>query len=132
MPGEGPDLGLDRHADLGGRVQAQEGVLGVRVVAALGDFGVGPAAGRPALAGLDLGRLEPGHVGGDPELVALGLGGGEDHGLQRDRVGAAELVGAEPAKMTRAPCGWRRIGFLARGQEGQGDQAGRPGLGLRR
>ena len=29
LPGERPDLGLDRHARLAGRVQAQQGVLGV-------------------------------------------------------------------------------------------------------
>ena len=31
--GQGPDLGLDGDADLAGGVQAQEGVLGVRVIA---------------------------------------------------------------------------------------------------
>ena len=37
--------------------------------------------------------------------VALGLGGGEDHGLKRDRVGAVELVGPEAAQVIDAPCG---------------------------
>ena len=64
-----------------------------------GNLGVSPAARRSALAGLDLGRLEPVHVGDDSELVAFGLGGGEDHGLQGDRVGAAEIVGPESAEV---------------------------------
>ena len=57
-PRQGPDLGLDRHADLAGGVQAQQRVLRVRVVAVLRalEVGVGPRAGPvDRVAGLDLG-----------------------------------------------------------------------------
>ena len=50
---------------------------------------------------------------------------------KRDRVGAAQIVGAEAAKMIQRLANGRRIGFLAGGQEGQRDQAGRSRLGLR-
>ena len=60
-----------------------------------------------------------------PQLVALGLGGGEDHGLQPDGVGAAELLGPERRAGTPGPC-WivGRVGLLAGGEQGQGHQAG--------
>ena len=132
-PGQGPDLGLDRHADLGGGVQAEEGVLRVRVVAGLGPLRarIGPGA-RPVdrIARLDLGPLEPVHVGEDPVEVALGLGGGEDHRLERDRIGAVELLGREVPEQVERLAHGRRVGLLARGEQGQGHEAGGAGPGL--
>ena len=130
VPGQRPDFGLDRYPGLAGRIEAEQGVLGIGVVTALRDFRVSPAPGGPSLAGLDLGRFEPAHVGGHPELIAFRLGGREHHGLQRNRIGAPQVLGAEAAKMTQGLANGRRIGFLARGQEGQCDQAGRSRFGL--
>ena len=97
-----PDLGLDGNTDLAGGVQAEKGVLGIRVVAGPGALrvGVGPRA-RPVdrIGRFDLGSFEPGDIVGDPQLVELGLGGGEDHGLKRDRVRALQVVGPEAAKV---------------------------------
>ena len=78
-----------------------------------------------------LGPLQPVDVGDDPQAVALGLGGGEDHGLERDRVGAVELLRAELRGGTSSAC-WivGRVGLLAGGQQGERDQAGRPGRAL--
>ena len=55
-----------------------------------------------AVAGLDLGLLQPVDVGGDPQLVALGLGGGEDHRLEPDGIGAVELLGPKPRRISSA------------------------------
>ena len=130
---QGPDLGLDGHAGLAGGVQAQQGVLRVGVVAVLAalEVGVGPRAGPvDGVAGLDLGALQPVDVGGDPQPVALGVGGGEDHGLEPDGVGAAQVLGPEPAEQLQRPADCRRIGLLAGGHQGERHQAGGAGPGI--
>ncbi len=63
-------------------------------------------------------------------LVPLGLGGGEDHGLEADGVGAAEVLGPELAEQLQRLADRRRIGLLAGGQQGERHQAGRAGPGI--
>src|SRR5208337_1450030 len=130
---QGPDLGPDGHSNLAGRAQAEQGVLTVGVVtglAALG-AGVGPGTGPGnPVSRLDLGRFEPAHVGGDPEHVAVGLGGRVDHSLKCDRVGAVELVGPECAQVIEGFTDGRGFGLLTGGQEGEGHQAGGSGAGI--
>ena len=131
-PRQGPDLGADRDAHLGGGVEREQGILGVRAVAPFVlELGVSPRT-RPvhAVAGLDLGAFEPGDIGGNPKLVALGVGRREDHGLERDRVGALEVFRAVIAEVVECLDDRRRIDRLAGGQEGQRDKARDAGLRL--
>ena len=101
-----PDGRLHGNADFTGGMQPQQGVLGVGIIAgpAALRLGVAPRAG-PGLrvTGLDLGLLEPGDVGSDPQLVLGRVGRRVDHRLQANRIGAVQVVGAEPCAGIRGP-----------------------------
>ena len=68
------------------------------------ELGISPVSG-PELAArvFVLGSLEPIDVGDHPRAVRFGIGGGENHGLKPDRVGAVELLRAEPAEKRQCP-----------------------------
>ena len=57
--------------------------------------------------------------------VALGLGGGEDHGLKRDRVSAVELIGPNCLEELEGLLDHGRVRLSPGGQEGERDQARR-------
>ena len=97
VAGQGPDLGLDRHA---------ASLAAFRPSRAYWVFELSPVpvlrrrctptsrASSTRSPGLMLGPLQPGDVAGDPHLVPLRVGGGEDHRLQRDGVALPELLAA--------------------------------------
>ncbi len=66
----------------------------------------------------------------DLEAVASGVGGGEDHRLESDGIGVAEVIGRELFEVGQGLLDVGSVGFLAGGQEGQHDQGGGAGAGL--
>ena len=74
-----------------------------------------------------LGPLEPLDVGDHPLPVRFGIGGGENHGLKPDRVGAVELLRAVSAEKRQCLLDDRRVRLFAGGEQGERGQTGGPG-----
>ena len=127
---EQPDFGPDGESNLSGRIQPQERVLGVGVVAGMHWQVIvpRPRPGRPFVE-LDLPTLQKFHVRQDPVPVTHRLGRGEEHRLQRHGVRAVEPIRAELPHEPQGALNFRRTRFLAGSQKRQCDQAGRPGFG---
>jgi hypothetical protein len=89
--GELPGFAADLGADALGIVQGQNGELGVAVVAA--GAGIGPRA--LPLAFFDLMAFQPDDIAANEQHVLFGLGGAQDHRLQRDGVRFVRFERAE-------------------------------------